>query len=85
MNDVPEPDAIEDSDDVLSLLDDVSPRDIENIQIPTGEAIWIFFEAGRERYRLEINFFRGHLWLHHETKHGPETIWKNKRKRRGRV
>lgn len=76
------PDEIEDMEDVMALLQDVSKRDITYVDVPTGSAIQIHFEHGAwdpEDYILEINLHRPSVWLHHQPDGGgTETLWQQK-------
>lgn len=78
-----------DTEDVYDLMSSVSDRDVDGISTPIGDAFWIHFKAddptednrglrSENRWRFEVNFQSGNLWLHKETDDGTETVWENK-------
>lgn len=81
MTDAPRPGDIENADDVGDLFSTVHGRDINHLDMPDGQTLWIHFteQTYYEDYRLEINFHSRNLWLHHESDDGTDTVWKNKR------
>lgn len=72
--------AIDDADDVLLLLDSISHRNIERIDVEMQHFRMTFVEdiSGRE-YMLECTFPKGNLWLH--DRDDKEVVWKNRRRR----
>ena len=71
-------------EEAAEILDELRGRDIINIEMPTGWAVWFTFDEDSydpDRYTFEVNLHSGNLWLHHHTDDGKETVWENKRSR----
>jgi hypothetical protein len=76
-DDPPRPGEIDDDDDVRTLLQNVSTRDVKDVSFEM-EQFRVDFDVDTEWYRLEISIGRrANLWLHHRTDSGWEKLWEN--------